>query len=124
VTLSRPVRLLHPRFSSYIVPRADHHFMIGATMIESNAAGPVTARSMIELLNAAYTLHPAFADAEVIETGVGLRPAFPDHLPRIDCDGHSICLNGFYRHGFLLAPAMAAEAAQLISDMMPNGRSA
>ena len=66
ISLSRPVRLLHPRFPLYAVPRADHRFMIGATMIESQSAGPVTARSMMELLGAAYALHPAFGEAEIV----------------------------------------------------------
>ena len=35
VTLSRPVRLLHPRHPLYIVPRGRSRFMVGATMIES-----------------------------------------------------------------------------------------
>jgi glycine oxidase len=114
VTLSRPVRLLHPRFPIYVVPRADHHFMVGATAIESAAAGPITARSMMELLNAAYSLHSAFGEAEIIETGVGVRPAYPDNLPRVEKDGATIRVNGLYRHGFLLAPAMALKAAKLI----------
>ena len=111
VSLSRPVRLLHPRIPVYVVPRADHHFMVGATMIESDAAGPITARSMMELLNAAYALHPAFGEAEIIEIGTGVRPAFADNLPRVERDGNHIRINGLYRHGFLLAPAMARQAA-------------
>ncbi|TIV46728.1 MAG: glycine oxidase ThiO, partial [Mesorhizobium sp.] len=111
VSLSRPVRLLHPRFPLYAVPRTDHRFMIGATMIESQSAGPVTARSMMELLGAAHALHPAFGEAEIVETGVGVRPAFPDNLPRVETDGEIIAINGLYRHGFLLAPAMARQAA-------------
>ena len=83
VALSRPVRLLHPRFPLYIVPRGEHLFMVGATMIESDDRGRVTARSLVELLNAAYALHPAFAEAEIIELGCDARPAFPDNLPRI-----------------------------------------
>ncbi|MDF3215418.1 glycine oxidase ThiO [Mesorhizobium sp. M7A.F.Ca.CA.001.09.2.1] len=114
VSLSRPVRLLHPRFPLYAVPRTDHRFMIGATMIESQSAGPVTARSMMELLGAAHALHPAFGEAEIVETGVGVRPAFPDNLPRVETDGEIIAINGFYRHGFLLAPAMARQAADLV----------
>jgi glycine oxidase len=114
VSLSRPVRLLHPRIPLYIVPRGNGLFMIGATMIESDAEGPITARSLMELLNAAYTLHPAFGEAQLIETGTGIRPAFPDNLPRvIEKDGR-IFVNGFYRHGFLLAPAMAREVAERI----------
>jgi glycine oxidase len=73
--LSRPIRLLHPRHPIYIVPRGKNRFMVGATMIESNDAGPVTARSLMELLNAAYALHPAFGEARVAETGAGVRPA-------------------------------------------------
>jgi glycine oxidase len=62
VRLSRPVRLLHPRIPLYVVPRGDGRFMVGATMIESDDRGPVTARSLMELLNAAYALHPAFGE--------------------------------------------------------------
>ena len=39
IELSRPVRLLHPRFSLYIVPRGDGVFMLGATQIESRERG-------------------------------------------------------------------------------------
>ncbi|CAN7377673.1 glycine oxidase ThiO [Phyllobacterium sp. LjRoot231] len=120
ISLSRPVRLVHPRFPIYIVPRSDHVFMVGATMIESDSIGPITARSMMELLNAAYSLHPAFGEAEIVETGVGIRPAYPDNLPRVVREGNTISINGLYRHGFLLAPAMAMQAA----DMILNERSA
>ncbi|WFU12261.1 glycine oxidase ThiO (plasmid) [Rhizobium sp. CB3090] len=114
VTLARPVRLLHPRFPVYIVPRGGGLFMVGATMIETDFQGPITARSLMELLNAAYALHPAFADAAIVETGTGIRPAFPDNLPRVMREGNVTILNGLYRHGFLLAPAMAAEAADMV----------
>ncbi|MHC2486285.1 glycine/D-amino acid oxidase-like deaminating enzyme [Sinorhizobium meliloti] len=122
--LSRPVRLLNPRFPVYIVPRGDGLFMVGATMIETEFDGPIVARSLMELLNAAYTLFPAFADATIIETGVGIRPAFPDNLPRASHQGKVISLNGLYRHGFLLAPAMPAEAAELVSNQHTTGRNA
>lgn len=114
VSLARPVRLLHPRVPVYVVPRSDNLFMVGATMIESDDAGPITARSMMELLNAAYALHPAFGEAELVEAGVGVRPAFADNLPRVERDGSTIRINGLYRHGFLLAPAMARQAADMI----------
>ncbi|QKC86802.1 glycine oxidase ThiO [Mesorhizobium sp. NZP2077] len=114
IALSRPVRLLHPRFPLYAVPRADHRFMIGATTIESDSAGPVTVRSMMELLGAACALHPAFGEAGIVETGVGVRPAFSDNLPRVEARGNSVAINGLYRHGFLLAPAMACLAAELV----------
>lgn len=114
VTLSRPVRLLHPRHPLYIVPRGDGVFMLGATQIESEQRGPITARALLELLSAAYALHPAFAEAEVIETGADLRPAFADHVPRVVQQGRVLHLNGLFRHGYLMAPALAHQAADFL----------
>lgn len=116
IALSRPVRLLHPRIPLYIVPRDNHIFMIGATMIESDFDGAITARSMMDFLNAAYTLHPAFAEAEIIEAGVGVRPSYADNFPRVQKDGNRISINGFYRHGYLLAPEMARHVTHLAMD--------
>jgi glycine oxidase len=113
VSITRVVRLLHPRASLYVVPRANGEFMIGATMIESAERGAVSVRSAIELLSAAYALHPAFGEAEVLEMSADVRPAFPDNEPRIEELGGRIFVNGFYRHGFLLAPAFAERAAAL-----------
>ena len=114
VRLTRPVRLLHPRHPLYIVPRGDGVFMLGATQIESAAPGPVTARALLELLSAAYALHPAFAEAQVIETGADLRPAFADHVPRVIRRGRVLHLNGLFRHGYLMAPALARQAADYL----------
>ncbi|MGQ3211381.1 MAG: glycine oxidase ThiO [Shinella sp.] len=124
ITLSRPVRLLHPRHPIYIVPRDKGRFMVGATMIESEDTGPITARSLMELLNATYALHPAFGEARLVETGAGVRPAYPDNLPRVTEDGDTLHVNGFYRHGFLLAPAMAGEVARrlLAEQRQPERR--
>lgn len=116
VTLTRPVRMLHPRVPLYIVPRGDGVFMLGATMVEGHAGQHVTARALLELLSAAYALNPAFGEAEVLEIGVDSRPAFPDNLPRIRRDGNLIRANGLFRHGFLLAPALARMVAALIFD--------
>ena len=52
-------------------------------------------------------MHPAFAEARIVEFGSGLRPAYPDNLPRIAVNNDKIAVNGLYRHGFLLAPALA-----------------
>ena len=113
VALSRPVRLLHPRLPLYIVPRGEGVFMIGATSIENETTGGVSVRSAVELLNAAYTLHPAFGEAEILELGADLRPAFPDNMPAVRRSARTLYVNGLYRHGFLLAPAMAKQAAEL-----------
>jgi len=106
VQLARPVRLIHPRWPLYVIPRDDNLFMLGATSIEAEDTG-VSVRSALELLGAAYAVHPAFAEARIVEFGSGLRPAFPDNLPRIAVDDNRIAVNGLYRHGFLIAPALA-----------------
>lgn len=116
VSLSRPVRLLHPRAPLYIVPRGNGIFMLGATMVEGRAGKHISARALLQLLSAAYALHPGFAEANVIEIGVDSRPAFADNLPRIRRNGNLIRVNGLFRHGFLLAPAAARMVAALIFD--------
>ena len=121
VTLTRPLRLLHPRHPLYVVPWREHLYMIGATVIESEDAGPATLRSALELMGAAYALHPAFGEAEIVEIGAGVRPAFPDNVPRIIVrddpvdGGRRILVNGAYRHGFLLAPILADAVAAIVA---------
>ena len=117
LTLSRPIRVLHPRIPLYIVPRGGGVFMIGATMIESESRGAPSVRSTVEMLTAAYALHPAFAEAEILEINADLRPAFNDNLPavrRIGSRTHFV--NGLFRHGFLLAPAMARQVADAVVE--------
>jgi len=92
--------------------------MIGATVIETEDDGPVTVRSALELLGAAYALHPAFGEAQILDIGAGVRPAFPDNVPRIIVaeEGRRIHVNGAYRHGFLLAPVLAEAVAAYLRD--------
>jgi glycine oxidase len=118
VTLQRPVQLLHPRLPLYVVPWDDGLFMIGATLVESEDAGPVSVRSALELLGGAYAVHPAFAEAEVVDLGAGVRPAFPDNVPRavVREAGRRILVNGAYRHGFLLGPVLARTVADYIES--------
>lgn len=124
IAFSRPVRLLHPRIPFYVVPRGDGVFMLGATMIESaERRGPVV-RSVADLLNAAYALHPAFGEAEILETRADVRPAFPDNLPRVESRGRVTYVNGLYRHGFLLSPACAQAVADAVLAQTGSGHEA
>ena len=118
VSLQRPVQLLHPRLPLYIVPWDDGLYMVGATVVETADAGPVSVRSALELLGGAYAVHPAFGEAEVVDLGAGVRPAFPDNVPRavVRDDGRRILVNGAYRHGFLLAPVLARAVADYIES--------
>lgn len=116
IHLTRPVRLLHPRHPLYIVPRPGGLYMLGATQIESADRRAPTARSILELLSSAYALDPRFAEAEVLETAADLRPAFVDNVPRVVPQGDVLHLNGLFRHGYLMAPALAQQAADYLTQ--------
>ena len=75
----------------------------------------MTARAALELLSSAYALDPRFAEAEIVETGADLRPAFADNVPRIVRRGRVLHLNGLFRHGYLMAPALARQAAACLA---------
>lgn len=109
VHLSRPIRLLHPRYRVYIVPRPNQIYLIGASEIESKDISPISVRTCLELLSAAYSIHRGFAEARIIETVTALRPALSDNLPRINWQRGLIAINGLYRNGFLLAPSLINE---------------
>jgi glycine oxidase len=117
VTISRAVRLIHPRYPLYIAPRQNHEYIIGATQIESDDDKPVTVRSGLELLSALYSLHQGFSEAQILQFQVGLRPTFTNNQPRIEYDNKLIRINGLYRHGYLFSPTLINE---LINDFVSN----
>ncbi len=115
VTLKRPVRVMHPRYPLYVVPRKNNFFVIGATSIDSEDMTPISLRSTLELLSAAYALHPGFAEARILHSVVQCRPALPDHLPQIQVQDGLMRINGLYRHGFLCSPAVIQTAVNTIN---------
>ncbi|MEH6344116.1 MAG: FAD-dependent oxidoreductase [Bermanella sp.] len=110
VNISRMVRVMHPRYRIYIVPREDNRYMIGATEINSDDNGPMSVRSTLELLSAAFSVHSGFAEARVISLDSNVRPSTLDHQPVIDTQSGITRINGLYRHGYLLSPAVVAKA--------------
>jgi glycine oxidase len=117
VTLQRPVRLMHPRYQLYVAPRPNAEFVVGATELESEDAGPVTVRSVLELASALHSLHPAFGEARVLSMRAALRPALDDHRPRIEQRDGVWHINGLYRHGYLCAPALVDDlVGKLLHD--------
>jgi glycine oxidase len=106
VHLTRPIRLLHPRYQLYIAPKTNGFYVVGATEIESEDCRPMTVRSSMELLSAAYSVHPGFAEASICQQLSQLRPAFSDNQPKISVQQRLIQVNGLFRHGFLIAPVV------------------
>jgi glycine oxidase len=120
VALTHAVRILSPRTPIYIVPRPPRGYVIGATLLECEDRGSISVRATLELLAAACAIHPGFADAKIVRSAVGLRPALPDNLPLFAVEDGLVRINGAYRHGFVVGPALAARAA----DVIAQGRAA
>lgn len=114
VNLRRPIRLLHPKYPLYVAPRPNNEYVIGATQIESEYEGNVTLRSALELLSAAHVISTGFEEAEITELSSALRPAYPDHNPRVYWDEHVLRVNGLYRYGFAVAPAIVQQVTALV----------
>jgi glycine oxidase len=118
--LTRPARLLHPRHRVYMVPRPGDLLLVGASEIETEDRGPASLRSVVELLAAAHSVLPALAEARILRLDANLRPALPDNNPRVELDGPLLRINGLFRHGWLLAPALADQALRQ-SGWLPQG---
>ncbi len=108
--LHRPVRLVHPRWRVYIVPRPGRQIVIGATEIESEDRSPISVQSTMELLSSAFSIFPSLAEARILWTDVNLRPAMMDNLPFVETQPGLTRVNGLFRHGWLLAPAVIEQA--------------
>ena len=122
IELHHMLRLLHPRYPVYIVPRAEGRLVVGATSVESDDRSPVTVRGALELLASAHSLLPALAEARILEFNTQVRPAFPDNLPaiRFDRERRVLRINGLYRHGFLLTPTVVEDVLVLLSLQPPT----
>ena len=117
VNISRPLRLMHPRYQLYIAPKQKGFYVVGATEIESDDTSAMTVRSAMELLSAAYSVHPGFAEANIRQHISQCRPAFSDNQPKINVQGTLIQVNGLYRHGYLIAPVVLAQVASLVANI-------
>ncbi|HWH74042.1 MAG TPA: FAD-dependent oxidoreductase [Methylibium sp.] len=108
--LTRPLRLLHPRHRVYLVPRAEDTLIVGASEIESEDRSEVSLKSAVELMAAAHSVMPALQEARILRLDRNLRPALPDHEPRVEVAPGLLRINGLFRHGWLLAPALVEDA--------------
>lgn len=108
---------------TYLVPRGDGRYVLGATMEEQGYDTTVTAGAIFELLRDAAELVPGMTELVVDELIAGLRPATVDGLPAIGAAGlrglHWAV--GHFRNGILLAPVTAEiVVAGLRSGRIPD----
>jgi len=115
LALRRPLRLLHPRHAVYLVPRAGDQVVVGASSIESEDRSAVSLRTTVELLAAAHSLVPELGEARIVLADTNLRPALPDNLPHLETQPGLTRINGLYRHGWLIAPAMVEQALEALA---------
>ncbi len=121
VKLRRPTRLIHPRYPIYIAPKENDVYVVGATEIESDDLSEMSVRSAMELLSAVYTVHSGFAEARILEMATQCRPTLKNNLPEIRSRKDKgladlIMINGLYRHGFMIAPAVLDCALQVLEQ--------
>lgn len=110
LALQRPLRLMHPRHPVYIVPRPGDLVVVGASEIESEDRSPISVRSLLNLLSAAHSVLPGLDEARLVHSESHLRPALPDNLPRLEVQPGLVRINGLFRHGWLIAPALVEDA--------------
>ena len=122
VNISRPVRLMHPRYQLYIAPKGKGYYVVGATEIESDDDSPMTVRSAMELLSAAYSVHPGFAEANIRQHVSQCRPAFSDNQPKISLHDSLLQVNGLFRHGFLIAPVVLEQTIAVMTNYVNNSQ--
>jgi glycine oxidase len=125
IELQHMLRLLHPRYSIYLISRPGGNLVVGATAIESDDCSPVSVRSALELLTAAYSVLPELGEARIVEFNSDCRPALPDNRPAIRYSPATRLLevNGLYRHGFLLSPAVVEETLTILPGLLANPNS-
>jgi glycine oxidase len=125
VKLRRPTRLIHPRYPIYIAPKENDVYVVGATEIESEDLSDMSVRSALELLSAVYTVHSGFAEARILEMATQCRPTLKNNLPEIRIQKDKgladlIMINGLYRHGFMISPAVMDSALELLENGQSN----
>jgi glycine oxidase len=84
--------------------------IVGASEIESEDRSEVSLRSAVELMSAAHSVMPSLAEARIERIDSNLRPALPDNLPRVEVADGLVRINGLFRHGWLVAPAIVDDA--------------
>ncbi len=114
-----PIVLRSPEI--YLVPRGDGRVVVGATVENAGFDTAVHSETLHALLARAASLWPPIADAPILDSWAGLRPATEDGLPLLGRLQTPRCFvaGGHFRNGILLAPATADVMAEWITGHAP-----
>ena len=108
--LSRPI---NDTAAAYVLsPMADAYRLTTGVELNQHAA-PVSTAAQAQLAQAVLAAREAVDLGQPMPTPpwLGSRPTLPDNLPRIDCPEAGVMrINGLYRHGYLIAPAVVDAA--------------
>jgi len=109
--------------SHYLIPRRDGRILVGSTLEYVGFDKSVTDEATNELERAAEEIFPGILGRCEIETQwAGLRPGSPEGIPYIgmhpEIDNLFVC-SGHFRNGFVLGPASARLAADLMLKREP-----
>ncbi len=106
----------------YLIPRRDGRILVGSTLDDVGFDNSTTKSAAVELRQAALSIVPALAKAEVELQWAGLRPGSPDSVPYIgphpEVQGIFAC-TGHFRNGFVLGPASARLTVDLLLNREP-----
>ncbi|MDP2340479.1 MAG: glycine oxidase ThiO [Deltaproteobacteria bacterium] len=101
----------------YAVPRLDGRVVVGSTMEHAGFTKAVTVGGLQKVLHTATSLVPALAEAPVLSTWAGLRPATRDGLPLLGKSKTDVWVaSGHFRNGVLLAAVSGERLAAAIVD--------
>ena len=103
--------------NNLINPRRDGRILMGSTLEDVGFNNETTDSAAKELHEKAIAMLPALANAEIEVHWSGLRPGSPEGVPFIGrhpgIEGLFLC-TGHFRNGFVLGPASAKLASNLV----------
>ncbi|GMR18487.1 MAG: glycine oxidase ThiO [Gammaproteobacteria bacterium] len=106
----------------YLIPRRDGRILAGSTLEYTGFDKSITESARQDLQQAAIGIAPEIANLEIEQQWAGLRPGSPDGIPYIgihpEIAGLVVC-TGHFRNGFVLGPASARLAVDLMLDREP-----
>ena len=107
----------------YLIPRRDHHILVGSTLEHADFDKSITEHACDSLRASAERMLPALSALPVVQQWAGLRPAAPDGIPfigRLPGFSNAFVNAGHYRNGLVLAPASADLLVELLANA-PTG---